>query len=405
MTRAGVVVTGIGTVGAFGAGCDALAAGLASGGPRLPTIEYPAGSRHPRAARRAALVDAAVLAPWLPAGAGRRMSAPSRFGVAAARMAFADAGLEPPANALTGCVLASAFGPTSFTEKLLRQILVDGPEMASPYFFTECVANAPAAQAAIAIGARGPNITVTGREAGPLIAFGRAARLVSSGKVARALAGTVEEMSPLLHCVLGRFRALAPPAADGSETARPFDARRDGLVAAEGATVLVLEDAALAETRGTTVLARVAAAGNAFDPTATAAGWGHDADRLARALVRVLDRAGLAPHDIDVIVSGASGTRGGDLLEGRVLRAVWPASMPPVVVPKGSLGEYGGAYVAAAALLLRGAEPGPPGGFAEPDPALGIVPHPGGALGAPRRVLLTSVAPGGAAAWLVLERP
>jgi len=55
-------------------------------------------------------------------------------------------------------------------------------------------------------------------------------------------------------------------------------------------------------------------------------------------------------------------------------------------------------------LALQGAPFGATPGFAEPDPEVGVTPHAGGALPIPSRVLLTGLASGGAAGWLVLER-
>jgi hypothetical protein len=161
------------------------------------------------------------------------MSPPSKLAVAAARMATAEAGGTAEAG-LTEVVLATAFGPASFTERLLRGLLAEGPETASPFLFTECVANAPAAQVAIACQARGPNITVTQREAGPLLALGRAAADVATGSVARALAGAVDESPPLVHALLDRYGALSRPTAEGGEVARPFDRRRSGFYMGEG---------------------------------------------------------------------------------------------------------------------------------------------------------------------------
>jgi 3-oxoacyl-(acyl-carrier-protein) synthase len=158
--------------------------------------------------------------------------------------------------------------------------------------------------------------------------------------------------------------------------------------------------------RGRAARVRVRAAGSAFDPTASRVGWGRGEDALARGLGRGLDRAGLRPHDIDLVVSGASGARAGDRLEGRTLRLAWRgATLPPVVAPKGVVGEYGGAFLAAAVLAAEGRGLGPTAGFDEPDPEVGITPHRGAPLAPPHRVLVTSFAAGGAFAWLVLERP
>jgi hypothetical protein len=43
-------------------------------------------------------------------------------------------------------------------------------------------------------------------------------------------------------------------------------------------------------------------------------------------------------------------------------------------------------------------------GFSEPDPELGVIPHGGGPLPPANITLVTSLASGGAASWLLLER-
>jgi hypothetical protein len=76
-----------------------------------------------------------------------------------------------------------------------------------------------------------------------------------------------------------------------------------------------------------------------------------------------------------------------------------------VLAPKSVIAEYGGAQLAAAVLATAGAEFGPTAGYEAFDPELRVTPHAGGPLPALRRVLVTSLAGGGAAAWVVLERP
>jgi 3-oxoacyl-[acyl-carrier-protein] synthase II len=429
-----VVITALGTAGAHGCGHAALARALAAGAPPPGTaVDRAAGYHRQGGSRRALLTPGASLAPWVPPAEARRMGPPSRLAVAAARIALAESGLSPEllAGPGTAVVLSTAFGPTSFSEALLRQILLDSPESASPYLFTESVANAPAAQIAIACGARGANVTLCQREAGPLLAVGRGAAEVAAGRAERALVGAVDEMSPLLHAMLDRFGALArplsrasparrPPDPDGlragttgespeeaCEIARPFDRRRSGVVAGDGATVLLLETAAAAAAGGREPLARVRGWGSAFDPSAPPTGWGRGAEVLGRALRRLLARRGM--QAIDRIASGASGARAGDRLEARVLRAAWDgAELPPVLAPKGVTGEYGGGFLAAVVLAaagVGGVAAAATAGFGEPDPELGVSPHDGALLPRPRGLLASSLAAGGAAAWLVLGQP
>jgi 3-oxoacyl-[acyl-carrier-protein] synthase II len=405
------VVTGLGVVGAFGGGRRDLAAALLSGRPHLKVVDRSAGYHRPGGARKAALIDGCDLTLWVPPREGRRMSPPSKLALAAARMALADAGLagELPRAAV---VISTSFGPASYTESLLKQIL-DSPESASPFLFTESVANAPAAQIGIAMGARGAGITVAQREAGPLLAAARGAAEIATGRAPMALVGAVEEMTPLLHAVLDRFGALARPTEPGEageEAARPFDRRRNGFFAGEGSLVLVLEDAEEAAARQRRPLARLLAWGRAFDPSSTAAGWGTGHAAIGHGLLGVLERAGMKPEDIDLIVSGASGSRAGDRLEALTLKAAWgERPLPPIVTPKAVTGEYGGGFLAAAVLVAAGCPLGPTPGFAEADPELdpdlGMVPHRGGPLPARGRVLVSTLAAGGAAAWLVLGAP
>jgi 3-oxoacyl-[acyl-carrier-protein] synthase II len=403
-----ILITGVGTLGSWGSGSERLAAALAAGVPLTSEVDRSAGYHRPGGARRACLVPAGQLAGWLSMPESRRMSPPSKLAVAASRMAMGCAGLGGGEEERTAVVIATAFGPAAHTETLLKQILFEGPEAASPSLFMESVANAPAAQVAIALKARGSSVTVCQREAGPLLALGTGAAEIAAGRARRVLAGAVDEMIPLLHALLDRFGALARGGFEGEELARPFGRQRNGFLAGEGATVLVLESAASFAGRDGhrgRVLARVLAWGNAFDPTASPSGWGQGHRALARGLRRTLERAGLRPADVDLVVSGASGARDGDRLEAEVLRAAWEGEpLPPVAAPKAVTGEYGGGLLAPAVLAAAGLHLGPTPGFGDADPGLGIVLCDGSLLPPPEVVLVTSLAAGGAGTWAVLGR-
>jgi 3-oxoacyl-[acyl-carrier-protein] synthase II len=405
MNRSFAVITGLGVVGPHGTGTASLEAALLAGGPLATEIDRSAGYHVRDSSRLAALVPKLDVAEWLPPAEARRLSMPSRFAVVAARMALADAGIAKVEGRRVAVVVATAFGALLFTEKLVRQILEEGPESAQPFYFSECVANAAAARVAIALGARGANVTITQREAGPLLAVARSAQEVSEGRADLAIAGSAEEMPPLLHALLDRFRSTAR-AGSGVEAARPFDAARNGVLAGEGASVCVIEREDEAQARGARPLARIAASGAAFDATASVSDWGDGHDALARALRSVIARAGADVEAVDRIVSGASGARRGDRLESATLAAAWDGHpLPPVLTPKAVVGEFGGGMLAAAVLAAQGASFGRPLALTGRDPALAVAPHDGSPLPAPRRVLVTALAAGGASAWTVLERP
>lgn len=144
----------------------------------------------------------------------------------------------------------------------------------------------------------------------------------------------------------------------------------------------------------------------AFDPTATRSGWGTGSKSLGGALSRLLSRCHLSPGSIDLIVSGAGGSRHGDRLEANILKHVWQHSeLPPVFVPKAVTGEFGGAFLAAAVLAAAGLYRGTTYQAFEPDPEIGLSPYFGPPLPPPRRTLITMPASGGPYGWLILQRP
>lgn len=397
-----VVVTGAGVVAAHGSGLPAFREALARGPLPLSDVPTEDGFHPPEDAPRAALVPPDVTKRWIEPLIARRMCLPSRLAVSAAIQATSEAGLAEPGDHVpdgdaTAVCLGTAWGSISYTLRLLRQIEEAGPGSISPFLFTETVANAPAGQVAIRLGARGPNLTLTQREASGTAALVRGAALVASGRARRVLAGATDEISPILHSVLTRYGSLTR-----GDRARPFAADRDGFVVAEGAAVFLLETEEDAADRGATPLVRIVAWGRGNDPTASATDWGRGATGLARRVATELARADVPIDTIGRVVSGASGSRRGDELEARTAHALFDGSPPPVLAPKGLTGEYGGGFLASALGSLDDEVASPSVGAADPDlpvaPATGPLPP-------ARRVLVTCTASAGPFAWLVLERP
>jgi len=110
--HAEAVITGLGTIGPSGQGRGALAAALAAGKPVAAEVDRGVGLHREGGAQLAALVGERDVSRWVPPAVARRISLPSKFAVAAARMALADAGL-PDAGAgpdRVGVYLSTAFG-------------------------------------------------------------------------------------------------------------------------------------------------------------------------------------------------------------------------------------------------------------------------------------------------------
>jgi 3-oxoacyl-[acyl-carrier-protein] synthase II len=77
--------------------------------------------------------------------------------------------------------------------------------------------------------------------------------------------GTETPLIPIVMAAFNRIRALSRRNDNPSGACRPFDSGRDGLVLAEGAGIMVLEDMESARERGAPILAEVAGYGCTSD--------------------------------------------------------------------------------------------------------------------------------------------
>ena len=122
------------------------------------------------------------------------------------------------------------------------------------------------------------------------------------------------------------------------------------MVFGEGGALVIMETEAHAKARGARILARVLGAATTSDGY-DAMFSDPDAEQESYALTRALERAGLAPGDIDLINAHAAGTVAGDLVEATALGKVFGAHRPAVYAPKAALGNTFGAAGAIEAVL------------------------------------------------------
>jgi 3-oxoacyl-[acyl-carrier-protein] synthase II len=145
----------------------------------------------------------------------------------------------------------------------------------------------------------------------------------------------------------------------------PFDRRRSGFALAEGAALLVLEEAGAAAARGAAVLAEVLGHGSAFNPETGEEAEAGGARALTRAIAIALADAELSPADLDCVSASANGSVKGDRAEAAGIAAALGghAAQLPVTAVKSMLGEALGASggfqaVALLETLRTGSLPG-----------------------------------------------
>ncbi len=395
-------ITGIGLVSALGPDRETTWAELLAGGSgiRPLTLFDTTGFRTNLAAQ---VDEASLRLPDLPRAVARHTTRASRFGLAAAAEALADAGLPaggPPRRwpLVLGGGTAGLFEADRFVARRLRL----GSRARGLSEFLEVPQDSVADRIAEVFALAGERITVTTACSSSTISVGLAAEIVGAGEADVALCGGADALCRLTYAGFNSLHAV------DSGPARPYDRRRKGLSLGEGAAILVVEEATRARRRGARPYAKVLGYGVTNDafhmtqPEPSGAAWG----RTVRA---ALADAGLEAAEVGYINGHGTGTEQNDPAECAAYGRVFGERLPrlPVSSVKGALGHClcaaGGIEAAVTALAVaRGALP-PTAGFGEADPACPVDPVAGrGRPASPRVALSASFAFGGNSAALVL---
>lgn len=191
-------------------------------------------------------------------------------------------------------------------------LLEKGIRRISPFAITMIMPNGAAGMLAIDYGIHGPSTTIATACASGNDAIGYAFRAIQYDQLDAAIAGGSEAI--ITHVAVGGFERAGATSVKTSNTPKPFDLNRDGLVVGEGAGMLVLESLEHAQARGAVILAEIIGYGQTTDAhhiTAPAEG-GMGA---ARAIRMAVDDANLKPADVDYISAHGTATQLNDSSE------------------------------------------------------------------------------------------
>lgn len=291
----------------------------------------------------------------------RRIDEVGRVAIAACRLALEDAGLTPGSDGDDGIGVSLGTYTAGIHSALeyLDGFRKMGPAGAPAILFSNTVGNAPASLCALELGLRGPNATLSHKEASALAAIAYAADAVARGRARAMVAGGADDISEMFFKIHNQFPALSPD--DGAEeAARPFDASRNGFVLGEGGFLLVFERWNEAIARGARPYGELLGVGATSSPGPINA-WPDEPSQLARCMRDAITRAGLTSSAIDVVFAAANGTKRLDRVESQALNEVFGARGVPVVSIKGAIGECGavagGSLIAALVGLRAGRVP------------------------------------------------
>ena len=277
------------------------------------------------------------------------------MGVAAAQLAIADAKLSADdrdplrTGVIYGCDYIISL-PEEYADGIANCIVDgkfdfklwggQGKPAINPLWLLKYLPNMPASHIAIYNDLRGPNNSITIREASAGAAVGEAYSTLTRGHADALIVGaTGSRIHPLrtLHAALQEN--LATDRDDPSTMSRPFAADRDGAVVGEGAGAMVLETLSHAQSRGATII------GEVLDSAASCVG--HTTPHAIQTALANVYRgatAGIDPSTIGHIHAHGLSTERDDRAEAAAINTVFgsPSQSPPVTTIKGHIGNLGG---------------------------------------------------------------
>ncbi len=287
-----------------------------------------------------------------------------QLALVAARQAIAGAGLDPQTwnGDRIGIVVGNSLGGTQTVEDQQSRYLEEGDQMVSPMTIPAAMMNMVAGHLAIDLSATGPSMVTATACASGTTAIGIARAMLRSGECDIVIAGGAESaLSPAAMASLSQMGALSQRTDEPQSACRPFDADRDGFVAAEAAGFLILERPADVAARNGPIRALISgygAASDAHHPTMPhPAGSG-----IERAVRNALSDADIAGADIDHVNAHGTSTPLNDSTEAAALRRVL-GRRPAVTSTKGVTGHTlaaAGAIEAAYAVLAIESQTVPP---------------------------------------------
>ncbi len=356
--RRRVAVTGLGVVSCCGIGKEAFFEGLLA---PAPTGE-----------RRVRDFDPSV---WFDPKEARRTDRFAQFSLAAGALALEDAGELGTDPDRTGVIFGTGVGGLETLQEQIGNLIAKGPRRVSPFLVPMMMGNAGAAAISMRFGLRGPCQTVVTACASATHSIGDAFRLVASGVCDAVVTGGAEAAMQSVgeDAAIGIVAFQNMTALSTTGISRPFDARRDGFVIAEGGGAIILEDLEHAIRRGAHIYAELLGAASTADAHHITAPAPEGAGARSCMELALAD-AGITASQVTHINGHGTSTPLNDLAESQAIGKVFGPDSPVVTSIKGvtghSLGAAGALEAVAVALTIEHGVIPPTAGLEELDPEI-----------------------------------
>jgi 3-oxoacyl-[acyl-carrier-protein] synthase II len=321
----------------------------------------------------------------IPKKDAKKMDTFIHYGIAAAKEAIEDSGLEVTEDNAEriGVAIGSGIGGLPGIEAGYDNYLSGGPRKISPFFVPSNIINMISGNLSIMYGMKGPNTAIVTACSTGTHSISAAGRMIQYGDADVMIAGGAEMATSKTG--LGGFaaaRALSTRNDDPVAASRPWDKDRDGFVLGDGAGVVVLEEYEHAVKRGATIYAELIGSGmssDAYHMTMPSKGG----EGAARCMKNAMKDAGINADEIDYINAHGTSTPAGDVAETMAIKEAMGSAAGDVAVSSTKsmighlLGAAGGVEAVFSLLAIRDQVAPPTINLDNPDEGcdLDYVPH------------------------------
>lgn len=323
--------------------------------------------------------------------------------------AIERSGLTADELTKAGTYIGTSLGGTPELEAAYESYFKDSWKKIPALSVIRGMPNSVANHIAIAFGIGGPNSTISNACVSSAEAIGNAFQQISNGQISSALCGGTESL--LWETIMAawcKLRVMSTQNENPKQACRPFDKNRDGMVMADGAGILILEELNHAKARGAKIYAEIIGFGASCDAYHITA---PTVQGQMRAIQAALDDAKLAISDVQYINAHGTGTQLNDITETETIKAVFGkrAYEIPITAQKAmtghAIGAAGAMEIIATVLSMQHSTLLPTINLNEPDPACDLDYVPNQARSKQIDIALSNhFAFGGANAALLLRR-
>ncbi len=245
----------------------------------------------------------------------------AQYALYCAHAAITQSGLSKDELSNAATYIGTSLGGAPELEGAYKTFYAEGWRKIPALTVIRGMPNSVANHVAIAFGLGGPNSTISNACVSSAEAIGNAYQQIASGRLSVALCGGTESLVwETIMAAWCKLRVMSTRNETPQQACRPFDKTRDGMVMADGAGLLILEDYEHAKARGAKIYAEILGFGASCDAYHVTAP--HSAGQ-ARAIASALDDARVSVNDIQYISAHGTGTLLNDLTETETIKQVF----------------------------------------------------------------------------------